>query len=384
MIILLVFLIGSLFIIACSSNVLPNDDGKTTSPNIDDNSSLDEIFDMTEVYFDFGDKQLYAIAILDDSIIFEGNNNAPDAERNNRIYYRYYFSTSSFVHIGTFHNFYMSTGDFTFIDNLIYFDSTLYTDMGAIYNAIFMIDLEQNSLTSLIEDMHSEPIFHIMPYKDGLLSLKRRLEDGYEISYFETFCLDTKKTEIILETKVNIESYEGSEYLSYTIRDDMIYVIYYDSQSDDNIVIRVYDENLKVVRTITFGETEQRILQNRPHTFRLFGDFAYIYNYSTWGYIVRIEDDDYLSYIHSGKMLRITTSANIKDDKLLLWEGFSVNVFLFDIKTGTVEKVLMDFDDGYNIMYITANETLMYICIFPEEISYSNYRYFLHSVDNLH
>jgi len=57
---------------------------------------------------------------------------------------------------------------------------------------------------------------------------------------------------------------------------------------------------------------------NRPHTFRIFGDFLYILNYSMRSFIGRIEEGDNLSHIHSGT-LTVAPTASIKDGEVLLF-----------------------------------------------------------------
>ena len=340
------------------------------------NEQYNEVSDLSELTAGFGDRRLYAFAILEDSVLFAGSDHSPNSEPNNRIYYRYFFDTSTFVQIGTFSNFYMSTGDYTLIDNMVYFDSTLYTDNNELYNAIFMIDLDQNTLTRLNEDMQSIEIFHLMSYKGDLISLKRRVESGYEITYFETFCLNTKETEKVLESKVNMDTREGTEYLSYTVHDDMIYVMSYDSESNDEVVILVYDEHFDIYKSINLGESYEYIMGNRPHTFRIFGDFVYILNYSMRSFIGRIEEGDYLSHIHSGT-LTVAPTANIRDGELLLFERHSRSTLLLDINTGNIKEDLIKFADGYNIMYIVVNEDLLFLCATPEEINFINYKYAL-------
>jgi len=272
----------------------------------------------------------------------------------------------------------MSTGDYTIRDNMVFFDSTLYTDNHELYNVIFMIDLEHNSLTRLNEDMQSIELFHLMSYKGDLISLKRRVENGYEISYFETFCLNTKETEIVLESKVNMDTREGTEYLSYTVHGDMIYVLYYDSESNDEVVILVYDEHLDIYKSIHLGESYEYIMVNRPHTFRIFGDLVYILNYSMQSFIGRIEEDNSLSQIYSST-LTVAPNGNIRNGELLLFERHSSNIFLLDINTGIVNEGLIDIAEDYVIMYIVVNEDFLFLCATPEEIDFTNYRYSLQS-----
>jgi len=93
-------------------------------------------------------------------------------------------------------------------------------------------------------------------------------------------------------------------------------------------------------------------------------------------FIGRIEEGDYLSHIHSGT-LTVAPTANIREDELLLFERHSRNVFLLDISTGIIKEGLIDFAEGYVIMYIVVNEDFLFLCATPEEIAFMNYKYAL-------
>ncbi|MCL2398740.1 MAG: hypothetical protein FWC91_03215 [Defluviitaleaceae bacterium] len=334
-------------------------------------------FELIELEFLLEEKRMFAAVLLEDSIIFAGNDTGPNSGINNRIYYRYYFESSSFVKIGTFNNFFMSTGDYVILDNMIFFDATLVdSNYGNFINVIFKIDLEHNTLIRRFEDVVSNPLFHIAPFDGGLISLKSKTTEGSYVSYLETFKFETNMTEIISELIMNADAGEGFEYLVHTTYNGKTYVMYSVIGGNEAAMIRVYGENMNILRSISLGESEQYIMANRPHTIRVFGDYVYILNYSMRSFIGKIESDNSLSSLHLGRLAFAPNSNNTSNIQLF-FERDSANVVLLDTNTGLLHEITVDLDDGYSLLYIKTNGNTAFICLISEDMAFENYRYFL-------
>jgi len=324
-------------------------------------------------------RQADAIFLLDDgSMIFirTGSNHEVGSYRH---IYRYFLESGTYIDIGRFYRFAVSTGRYALLDNIIYFYATVGdANNHMLINVLFGIDLENNKLIHVAEDTISDPIVNTFSIGDRLISLKIRAEGEVGISYLEIFDPKTNLTEIVSKACFDATTREGIIYLLHTIDDNnWTYVLYQIALSGSDAwrsLIRVYDENFDFKKYINMSEVEQNITGYFSNNFRVFGDFVYIYTFTSFpmnSLIGRIDENGSLYAIHEGH-LSLVDNFSADNIQLFFWRLSNILVLL-DTDTGILHQTTIPLDNGYRIMNIIANGDIAFVTAVSADFNSNRY-----------
>ena len=315
------------------------------------------------------------MALLDDNSIFYFYMNYQNIGAS---YYRYYFNSDEIVEIGDISNFYLDVSSYVKVGDKLYFYVAEAESNTEICNALYYIDIQDNTLHFVAKDEDSVPGLYISNFDDAIVSLKNVRKGNEIITYLDFYHINSKKWDRKLETSFNEVTKEGSALYVCHSDGEFLYVIedmYHNKIC--NTVLRKYDKNMKVIKEINLDSDDlQYVLrEGRITNIYVFQDYIYIVNTAMERFLGKIKENSVKTILLAESLFK---DMNLYEKDISLFYLSNKNVvFELNLQTEIIKEKRLNIDKSKDltIHLIMSNRENMFLIL--TDGNFENHYYFI-------
>jgi len=257
-------------------------------------------------------------------------------------------------------NFYISKGVATVIKDDIYYPMTIYTGEHKILKVNIVEDTE--SILYSEEDAYGLDVLSTMNNELYQLSGKK-LEDGSVIGRIRKYNCTTGEMELLIQK----ESKNGEGIEGFCCNEGNVYAIV---KAGSDIFIEIYDEGGDFQKRVELCEEIKSGLEYGVVHFYVFGEYAYLRDYTDEGMIAKFIDGK-LELIYGKYALRFADDS--RGDAIInpiFFLRMDETILILNEETGNLEELKLDLSGGERINSVTTDGNKL--CISIMELSESD------------
>lgn len=305
------------------------------------------------------------MAIIDNNIVY-----FKYADNDTVIsYFNYDMDTDTTYKLGDIKNPYINSGEVAQIEKKLYFymNEMVSDDNnpdGKLETTLYEIDIEANTLQSIITDQIDKTLVYIDVLDDNIVSFKGRNENNYGIGYIDSIDVNKKRKEqsqkeILLSAKYDNDKGEGNLIYNFTQSNNFLYTLEAKVVDVEKRIftIKQYDSKGKFVREIELEKAITDILKGeRVSNLKIVGQYAFIRTFSGAGVLCDISNNVAVARLIDNEELDVAYGAeNGKEaNHILIYSRNKGDMWLLDIKTSTLYSLDVNFE---NIEYVVIDNT---------------------------
>lgn len=305
------------------------------------------------------------LLLVDDSYIFMRMDNGQTT------YFRQFLTDGKLLELGKIDNFLISTKDSVLLDNSIFFmASTQHSDK--IKTSLYKIDLNENTLSELIDDTACGFDAYPFPYQNNIAIAKYYYEDNNIRSCIEIYNLSDGTTSTILSKDIDGETLNGSIILRAYNRNEQIATLIEFGQGKSSPLtnIDLYDSNAQLIETISIEDIKSYIMESRVYQMQIIDNYIFMSNYSNYSIFGKIEYSKIIPLLQERYLEYAGGTSHI----ILFLRGGNT-IFRVDSKTGNTEELHLNFDKDYVIRTAIANDKDILLVLKSEENNNESIQY---------
>ena len=297
------------------------------------------------------------IALLEDSIVYNYIND------DNALVIGYYDITSKMQSdIICEDRFYISSGLPVVMGNSVILPVTLNTNE----HKLLMIDVDSNTSEMLFNEFNSYPIDVISIMNTDIYMLSFMVDNTTETSYIRKYNESTGNMDVCIEKEFTDNI--GERIIAFACNDEKIYVMVNQIETGNDIYIEIYDDkNYDLLGKLYFdSELNNFIHDNDIVQFYCFGNYIYIRNYSDYGAIGKIENDQVKTLLNLPNLRIAYNGENTQDNYYGFFLRSGECFYLLDVYTDTLYQTNLGLSQDESIRNAISNGNDICISILDE------------------
>lgn len=300
------------------------------------------------------------IALVDNSIVYNYI-----SDDNSLVIGYYDINTKNSSDIVSEKNFYISNSLTAVIDNSVYLSITNNTNE----HKLLKIDIDSKTCKTIFKENNSYyPIDTISTMQDSkIYMLSNKIEGStLQTSYIRKYNSTTGNMDICIKKEFDKEKDRGDIIKAFACNNAELYVLA--NEKDNNIVIEEYDDKYNLKNTFTFDdELKKFILSNDIVQFYCFDDYIYLRNYSDYGAIGKIENNQIKSLLTLPNLRMAYNNKNTNDKLYAFFIREGREFYILDTIKNNLNKIKLNLSQNESIRNAISDGTNVCVSILDDK-----------------
>ncbi len=307
---------------------------------------------------EIGDINNYTpIALFDDAVVY----NYID-ESGALVIGNYDFSSKKYSDTAGVEEFYISSGKPAVIDDSIILPITLNTNE----HKLLRVNSDSNTFEMIFNEFNSYPMDIVSTMNTDIYMLSTKKDDLATATYIRKYNENTGNMDICIEKQFT--DIAGEQITAFSCSNENIYVLANNMETKNDTYIEIYDGKAYDLLSKVYFESEVRdfVSNNGIAEFYCFGSYIYIRNFSDYGLIGKIENNQIKSVLELPNLRMAYNGKNTQDD----YYGFFVRggreFYLLDVHADTLYKTSLELSQDESIRNAISDGKSICISILDE------------------
>ena len=297
------------------------------------------------------------IALLDDAVVY----NYIDDD-GTLVIGRYDFSSKKQSDIVSVEGFYISSGKPAVIDGSVILPVTLNTNE----HKLLRVNADSNTSEMIFSEFNTYPMDAVSTMDTDIYMLSTMKDDVAASSYIR------KYNENIGDMDICIEKYftdaAGGRITAFACNNENIYVMVNNMEAENDTYIEIYDDKKYDLLGKLYFDSELRnfVSNNGIVEFYCFDSYIYIRNFSDYGAIGEIENNQIKTFLNLPSLRMAYNGKNTQDN----YYGFFVRngreLYLLDVYSDTLYETNLDLSQDESIRNAISDGNNICISILDE------------------
>lgn len=301
------------------------------------------------------------------------NNYSPIALLEDTIVYDYFNDDDEFV-IGCYDiesknlsdvicvdGFYISSGLPAVIEDSVILPVTLYTNE----HKLLMINADSNTSDTIFNDYNSSAIDVVSTMNTAIYMLSTIRDNSIETSYIRKYNETTNKMDICI--KKEFVNNTGEQIIAFACSNERIYVIVNQIEEDDTYIEIYDDKNYDLIGKLYFdSELRNDVSENGIIQFYCFNDYIYVRNFSDYGAIGKIENDQVKTVLNLYNLRIAYNGRNTQDNYYGFFLRGGKDFYILDVDTDILYQTNLGLSQDESFRNVLSNGNDICICILDE------------------
>lgn len=307
---------------------------------------------------EIGDINNYTpIALLDDVVVY--NYIDDDGEL---VIGLYDFSLKKQSDIVSVEGFYISSGKPAVIDNSVILPVTLDTNE----HKLLMVNADSDTSEIIFSEFNSHPMDAVSIMNTDIYMLSTKKDNVATATYIRKYNENTGDMDICIEKQFT--DIAGEQITAFAYSNENIYVLVNNMAAENDIYIEIYDDKKYDLLGKLYFDSELKnfVSNNGIVEFYCFGSYIYIRNFSDYGAIGKIENNQIKTVLELPNLRMAYNGKNTQDD----YYGFFVRngreLYLLDIYSDTLYETSLELSQDESIRNAISDGKNICISILDE------------------
>lgn len=258
--------------------------------------------------------------------------------------------------------FYISSGLPAIIGNSVILPVTLNTNE----HKLLMINADSNTSETIFNEFNSYPIDAVSTMSTDIYMLSTMRDNSTATSYIRKYNENTNNMDICIEKEFTDNT--GEQIIAFACNNEKIYVMVNQIETGNDIYIEIYDDkNYDLLGKLYFdSELNNFVSTNGIVQFYCFGDYIYIRNYSDYGAIGKIENDQVKTILNLPSLRIVYNGENTQDNYYGFFLRSGKEFYLLDVYTDTLYQTNLGLSQDESIRNAISNGNDICISILDE------------------
>lgn len=257
--------------------------------------------------------------------------------------------------------FYISSGLPAVIDNSVIFSVTLYTNE----HKLLLINADSNTSDTIFNEYNSSSIDVLSTMNTDIYMLSTIRDNSTETSTIRKYNENTNKMDICIEKE--FANNTGEQIIAFACNNERIYVIVNQIEADDTYIEIYDDKNYDLIGKLYFdSELEHDVSENGIVQFYCFGDYIYVRNFSDYGAIGKIENDQVKILLNLYNLRIAYNGRNTQDNYYGFFLREGQDFYILDVDTDTLYQTNVGLSQDESFRNVLSNGNEICICILDE------------------
>lgn len=258
--------------------------------------------------------------------------------------------------------FYISSGLPAVIGNSVILPVTLNTNE----HKLLMIYADSNTSETIFSEFNSYPIDVVSTMNTDIYMLSTMRDNSTATSYIRKYNENTNNMDICIEKE--FADNVGEQIMAFACNNQKIYVIENQIEIEDDTYIEIYDDkNYDLLGKLYFdSELENFVLENGIVQFYCFDNYIYLRNFSDYGAIGKIENDQVKTLLNLPNLRIAYNGNNTQDDYYGFFLRSGIDFYLLDVYTDTLYQTNLELSQDESIRNAISNGNDICISILDE------------------
>lgn len=306
---------------------------------------------------EIGDINNYTpIALVDDAVVY--NYIDDDA----LVIGRYELSSKKQSDIVSVEGFYISSVKPVVINDSIILPVTLYTNE----HKLLMVNADSDTFEMIFSEFNSYPMDAVSTMNTDIYMLSTKKDDLATATYIRKYNENTGDMDICIEKQFT--DIAGEQIMAFACSSENIYVLVNNMEAESDIYIEIYDdEKYDLLGKLYFdSELKNFVSNNGIVEFYCFDSYIYIRNFSDYGAIGKIENNQIKTFLNLPGLRMAYNGKNTQDN----FYGFFVRngreLYLLDVYSDTLYETSLDLSQDESIRNAISDGKNICISILDE------------------
>ena len=307
---------------------------------------------------EIGDINNYTpIALLDDAVVYSYID-----DDGALVIGDYDFSSKKQSDTGRVEEFYISSGKPVVIDDSIILPITL----GTSEHKLLMVNADSDTSEMIFSEFNSYPMDAVSIMGTDIYMLSTMKDDVTTLSYIRKYNENTGNMDICIEKQFT--DIAGEQITAFACSNENIYVLANNMETKNDTYIEIYDGKTYDLLGKVYFETELTdfVSNNGIVEFYCFDGYIYIRNFSDYGVIGKIENDQIKTVLELPNLRMAYNGKNTQDD----YYGFFVRggreFYLLDVHADILYKTSLELSQDESIRNAISDGKNVCISILDE------------------
>lgn len=258
--------------------------------------------------------------------------------------------------------FYISSGLPAVIDSSVIFPVTLYTNE----HKLLMINADSNTSDTIFSEYNPSSIDVVSTMNTAIYILSTIRDNSTETSYIRRYNENTNKMDVCIEKE--FANNTGERIMAFACSNERIYVLVNQIEAEDDTYIEIYDDkNYDLIGKLHFdSELENDVSENGIVQFYCFDDYIYVRNFSDYGAIGKIENDQVKTILNLYKLRIAYNGRNTQDNYYGFFLREGKDFYILDVDTDTLYQTNLGLSQDESFRNVLSNGNDICICILDE------------------
>ena len=282
---------------------------------------------------EIGDINNYTpIALFDDAVVY----NYID-ESGALVIGNYDFSSKNYSDTAGVEEFYISSGKPAVIDDSIILPITLNTNE----HKLLRVNSDSNTFEMIFNEFNSYPMDIVLAMNTDIYMLSTKKDDLATTTYIRKYNENTGNMDICIEKQFT--DIAGEQITAFACSNENIYVLVNNMEGENDAHIEIYDgKTYDLLDKVYFVSELNFVSNNGIVEFYCFDGYIYIRNFSDYGVIGKIENDQIKTVLELPNLRMAYNGKNTQDD----YYGFFVRggreFYLLDVHADILYKTSLE------------------------------------------
>ena len=290
---------------------------------------------------EIGDINNYTpIALLDDAVVY--NYIDDDGEL---VIGLYDFSSKKQSDIVSVEGFYISSGKPVVIDNSVILPVTL----DANEHKLLMVNADSDTSEMIFSEFNSYPMDAVSIMNTDIYMLSTKKDDVATATYIRKYNKNTGDMNICIEKQFT--DIAGEQITAFACSNENIYVLANNMEAKNDAYIEIYDGKTYDLLGKLYFESELRdfVSNNGIVEFYCFDGYIYIRNFSDYGVIGKIENNQIKTVLELPNLRMAYNGKNTQDDYYGFFLRSGREFYLLDVYADILYKTSLELSQDESI-----------------------------------
>lgn len=258
--------------------------------------------------------------------------------------------------------FYISSGLPAVIDNSVILPVTLYTGE----HNLLMINADSNTSETIFNESNSSQIDVISTMNSDIYMLSTTRDHLAEISHIRKYNENTNNMDICIEKEFADNT--GEQIIAFACSNQKIYAVVNQKEAEEDTYIEIYDDkNYDLLGKLYFdSELENVVSENGIVEFHCFGNYIYVRNFSDYGAIGKIENDQVKTLLNLHNLRIAYNGKNTQDNYYGFFIREGKDFYILDVYTDTLNQTNLELSQDESFRNVLSNGNDICMCILDE------------------
>lgn len=307
---------------------------------------------------EIGDINNYTpIALFDDAVVYSYID-----ESGALIIGNYDFSSKKYSDTASAEEFYISSGKPAVIDDSIILPITLNTNE----HKLLRVNSDSTTFEIIFNEFNPYPMDIVSTMNANIYMLSTKKDDLSTATYVRKYNENTGNMDICIEKQFT--DIAGEQITAFACSNENIYVLVNNMEGENDVHIEIYDGKTYDLFVKLYFESELRdfVSDNGIVEFYCFDSYIYIRNFSDYGVIGKIENNQIKTVLELPNLRMAYNGKNTQDD----YYGFFVRggreLYLLDVYADILYKTSLELSQDESIRNVISDGKNICISILDE------------------